>query len=232
MSINFRIGVLGAGLGSRLREQTRSKPLAKVGGETLIGALLGRFIRAGANDIHCALRAELMDNEMRAELPRLPGVEYYFVDTESSLHTLNELILSWPKAGPTLFSMADTIMLPADFDRFMKFCSQLGPAENAVLATRYIDDEKPLYVKTDGSNMATGFGPEPSPVITSGMYFLSPQAMKTAAEMVNSGTHKMRNFLSGLAENGASIKTFVVDKTIDVDHPSDLAKAADFLRGD
>ena len=68
--------------------------------------------------------------------------------------------------------------------------------------------------------------------VTSGMYFLSPAAMLMALEEVQKGTHKMRNFLCKLLERELLIKSFVVSKTIDVDHPSDLENAARFLRAD
>lgn len=233
MKLPYRVGILGAGLGSRLKTEAGAKPLASLGGgETLLGLLLGRFRKEGAGDILCALRGELMTDSLRASLPGHPGVRYLFKDTESSLHTLTELIRGWERREPTLFSMADTVMLPEDFSRFLAFCAGLAPGENAVLVTTFIDDEKPLYVRLDGQGNATGFGSDATPHVTSGMYFLSPEAMEIALEMVDSGVHKMRNFLSGLASRGAPIKTFVVGKTIDVDHPSDLAKAAAFLRGD
>jgi hypothetical protein len=62
------------------------------------------------------------------------------------------------------------------------------------------------------------------------MYLLPPQALKIAEKAVGAGVSKMRNFLSHLTECGISIKIFVVEKTIDVDHPSDLQTAEHFLR--
>jgi hypothetical protein len=62
------------------------------------------------------------------------------------------------------------------------------------------------------------------------MYFLSPAAMRLALDEAAKGTHKMRNFLSKLAAGRFPVKSFVVGKTIDVDHPSDLEKAAQFLQ--
>lgn len=232
-SLPFRVGILGAGLGSRLKAEAAAKPLARLNGsETLLGLLLNRFKKAGAPEILCALRAELMTDELKATLPEVEGSRYLFKDTESSLHTLAELIRAFGKPAPTLFSMADTVMLPGDFEHFLAFCASLAPGECAVLATTFIDDEKPLYVRADGQGNVLSFGSEPAPLVTSGMYFLQPEALEIALEMVDSGTHKMRNFLSGLAARGVPVKTFVVGKTIDVDHPSDLAKAAAFLRGD
>ncbi len=230
--INYRVGILGAGLGSRLKSHAEAKPLAKLGNQSLLELLLDRFRAAGVAEITCALRHELLSPELRASLPQAPGVSYLFKDTESSLHTLAELVRSMgTHQGPVLFTMADTVMLPGDFEAFLKFCGELDPSESAILLTTFVDDEKPLWAGVNEAGMITSFGSEPATAITSGMYFLQPQAMEMAMELVDAGTHRMRNFLAKLAERQMPLKSFVVTKTIDVDHPSDLEKAAAFLRG-
>lgn len=232
MKIDYRVGILGAGLGSRLRTAAGAKPLAKLGTQTLLELLLRRFQQAGAPQIACALRAELISGETRQTLPRVPGLDYLFVNTESSLHTLAQLIRHFDqKPGPVLFTMADTVMLPDDFERFLSFCNRLGTNENAVLLTEFVDDEKPLWAHLDAQGQVVRFNAVPAGHVTSGMYFLQPEAMKLALKLVDDGAEKMRNFLAKLAEEGSPIKSFVVRKTIDVDHPSDLEKAALFLQG-
>jgi NDP-sugar pyrophosphorylase family protein len=128
--------------------------------------------------------------------------------------------------------MADTVILPEDFTAFVRFCGSLGPAESAVLVTSFVDDEKPLWVDVDEGGRVTRFGSEKGRFVTSGMYFLSPAAMELALAEVSRGTHKMRNFLAKLVDSGEAVKLFAVSKTIDVDHPSDLEKAAQFLQAD
>jgi len=227
----LRAGILGAGLGSRLKTPEGAKPLARLGAHSLLELLLRRFQNAGVTRVACALRAELLSTEQRASLPTNPDLTYLFVDTESSLHTLAELIGHLgPAAGPVLFTMADTVMLPEDFARFLSFCAELAPGENAVLLTEFVDDEKPLWAELDEAGNVRGFGSNPTGHITSGMYFLQPEAMKLALREVGAGVHKMRNFLAKLAAEGFPIKSFVVRKTIDVDHPSDLAQALLFLQ--
>ncbi len=232
MKLKYRVGILGAGLGSRLNSNAGAKPLAKIENKSLLEMLLARFLENGATEILCALRHEQLTNSMRDSLPRPAGVSYIFKDTESSLHTLAELIRHLgANKGPVLFTMADTIMLPGDFERFLAFCNELEPEESAVLLTSFVDDEKPLWASVSQEGLVTGFGAEPTSAVTSGMYFLSPQAMEMALELLNSGTSRMRNFLAKLAERKVRVKSFEVTKTIDVDHPSDLEKAAAFLRG-
>ena len=233
MITSFRAGILGAGLGSRLRSRTHAKPLVKIGGKSLLSHLASGLRANGIPEIFCALREELLTTEDRSHLPTEPGLHYLFVNTESSLHTLGALVNAMDaSSGPVLFSMADTVLKKSDLQGFLHFCQGLHPGECAVLVTTFVDDEKPLWVHLGPNGDAVKFSAEPAHHITSGMYFLSPQAMEIADELIKSGAQKMRNFLAALPQRGIPIKTFVVTKTIDVDHPSDLDEAADFLLSD
>jgi CTP:molybdopterin cytidylyltransferase MocA len=231
MENQFPVGILGAGLGSRLNSGSGAKPLAPLfEGQSLLALLLERLSQSGVQRILCALRAAQFAGDRKFLLPQAPGLSYLFADTASSLHTLAALITKLgPETASVLFMMADTVMLPDDFARFLAYCSALPLGANAVLVTPFVDDEKPLWVDVDAEGQVTRFGAEKGAFVTSGMYFLSPAAMKIALHEVAAGTHKMRNFLSKLAELGLPINSFVVAKTIDVDHPSDLEKAAQFL---
>lgn len=232
MTTTFAAGILGAGLGSRMQSVSSCKPLTKVAGETLLGRTARLLLEAGANPVVCALRDELVPPTARDDLPS--GPRYIFVNTESSLHTLAEVLRALPKPWPNhvFFTMADTVLAPHDFQAYLRFCRQLNPGECGILATRFIDDEKPLYVHQDPSGRVQRFGgSEASGIVTSGMYYLSSEALALVEPEVARGTHKMRNFLGLLAERQVPIKSFVVEKTIDVDHPLDLAQAEALLGG-
>lgn len=241
---NFPMGILGAGLGSRLKSESHAKPLAKIGGRTLLQRWIDQLSQSSDGSIHCALREELLQDEDFQNLPQPSRVNYLFVNTPSSLHTLVELIraLDRPHVS-TLFLMADTILKNQDLRNFVNFCQKLPPESCSVLTTTYVDDEKPLWVHKTSEGLVTDFASSPTPEkatptfrpaqeITSGLYWLSPKAMEIAEEVLAEGTDKMRNFLKRLAAGGTPIKTFVVAKTIDVDHPLDLKKAADFLQNE
>jgi NDP-sugar pyrophosphorylase family protein len=233
MTKPIRVGVLGAGLGSRLASRAKAKPLALLGSKSLLSHLISALKNCGIVNIQCALRDELLTPEEKNGLPREDGVSFLFVNTESSLHTLVELIGSMgTQDGPALFTMADTVLRPQDLLAFVDFCQNLPAGECAVLTTTFVDDEKPLWVHVKPNGEAAKFSSEPALQVTSGMYFLQPQAMEIAKELTGKGVHKMRNFLAELTTRGMPIKTFVVSKTIDVDHPSDLDKAAAFIQGD
>lgn len=226
-----RVGILGAGLGSRLQSRSKAKPLAPVAGATLLQHLVNRLRAEGVEEITCALREELLSAEDRQGLPQAPGLEYIFVNTESSLHTLGALVERMgTEKGPAVFTMADTVLYPADLRNFLSVATSLTPNECAVLATTFVDDEKPLWVHLDERGYSLRFGGDSGDCVTSGVYALNAQAMDIAMESITAGTTKMRNFLAALASQGVPVKTVVVAKTIDVDHPSDLDKAEEFFR--
>ncbi|RZA07937.1 MAG: hypothetical protein EOP11_06345 [Proteobacteria bacterium] len=231
MNKALRVGILGAGLGSRLQSRAKAKPLAEVSGKSLLAHLVSRLQAAGVEEITCALREELLSSADRASLPQAPGLRYLFVNTESSLHTLGALIEEMSAAkGPAVFTMADTVLFPADLKLFIETAAVMPAGECAILATTFVEDEKPLWVTLDERGYTKKFGGEAGDCITSGMYALSPQAMNIAMENIAAGKSKMRNFLADLAERQVAVKSVVVAKTIDVDHPSDLDMAEAFFR--
>ena len=229
-SVLQNAGILGAGLGSRLQGVARCKPLASLGDESLLARILHLLKNEGVKQIHCALRDELLPHDLRAKLPA--GCQYIFVNTESSLHTLAAVADTFRPLPEHLFlTMADTVLKEADFKAFFRFCQNLGPGECAILATRYVDDEKPLYVDINpDTQYARSFGSQPTPFVTSGMYCLSRSALELLPQQLDRGMGKMRNFLAFLTNQRIPIKTFVVEKTVDVDHPQDLQLASEFLR--
>lgn len=230
MKTGIRVAVLGAGLGSRMQGLAKAKPLARIAGKTLVDRLQNQFLALGAGEILFALREELLGPADKQTLP--PQSQYLFVNTESSLHTLADLVAALGASrGPVLFSMVDTILRDSDLAGFWKFCAHLPAGESALLVTPFVEDEKPLWVQVDDEGYVKKFGAEGAHLVTSGMYFLSPAAMALAPQCTGQGMQKMRNFLAALVEQRLPIKTFVVEKTIDVDHPSDLESAEHFLRG-
>lgn len=223
--------ILGAGLGTRLISHTHAKPLLSVGGQTLLNRLILQLAQQRFERIVVVLRDELLSESDKASLMRPRGVEYIFVNTPSSLHTLGEAVKAANLgAGEPLFvSMVDTVLKPDDLTAYCTYCSLLGPGISAVLGTRFIDDEKPLYVQVDSNNFVSEFGATPSLVATSGMYYLSAEAQAAVGPALNSGMEKMRNFLSSLIKAEHAVKLFVVDKSLDVDRPEDLAQAERFI---
>ncbi|MCO5142386.1 MAG: NTP transferase domain-containing protein [Oligoflexia bacterium] len=230
MKHSMPLGILGAGLGSRMKEKGHSKPLVKIQGKTILEHSLLNFSIAGFHSITCALRLELLSNDDKANLPQLPYLEYLFVNTPSSLHTLFELNKKIPENQSAAFAMVDTVLFRKDLQEFASFCSNLGENESALLVTPHIDDEKPLWVHIDDKKMVTKISStEPSTLVTSGIYYLSRAARSKIAPLIDQGVERMRNYLKSLVDDNQAVKVFVVEKTIDVDHPSDLIHAENII---
>ena len=98
--------------------------------------------------------------------------------------------------------------------------------------TDYIDDEKPLYVSTDGSLNITGFHDAAVPgcrYISGGIYCLHPSALRILEKCMARGMSRMRNFQRALISDGLRLKAYPFGKIVDVDHAGDIAKAEVFL---
>ena len=132
----------------------------------------------------------------------------------------------------------DTIFREDEFrDYVHSFATSLsnGDAEGMMGVTDYIDDEKPLYVRTDAQNRITGFldtdaGHE-CKYISGGIYGLSPSALDTLRRCMESGQSRMRNFQRGLVEDGRQLTAYPFTKVLDIDHASDIAKAEELVGG-
>ena len=98
--------------------------------------------------------------------------------------------------------------------------------------TEYIDDEKPLYITTDGQMFITGFHdtmPQDVRYISGGIYGLSVAAVETLQRCIESGQSRMRNFQRQLIADKLQLKAFPFGKIIDIDHATDIQKAEELI---
>jgi NDP-sugar pyrophosphorylase family protein len=110
--------------------------------------------------------------------------------------------------------------------------------------TRYVDDEKPLYVETDRRQHITAFADAvggttkrietadegSGTYVSAGIYGLTPKALQTLRTCVARGESRMRNFQRALLRDGLQLHAWTFSKVLDVDHQSDIAKAEEFLK--
>ena len=100
--------------------------------------------------------------------------------------------------------------------------------------TRYIDDEKPLYIDTDGDNEPIrAFRDEAWPgakYISGGIYGLDSKAIGVLQQCMDEGVSRMRNYQRRLLSAGLTLLGHDMGKILDVDHISDIPKAEAFLR--
>jgi NDP-sugar pyrophosphorylase family protein len=98
--------------------------------------------------------------------------------------------------------------------------------------TDYIDDESPLYVKTDANLRVTGYANasyEGCRYISGGVYCLSGKALSLLPKAIEAGVHRMRGFQQFLVDEGLSMRAYPFSKVIDIDHAEDIAKAEQLL---
>lgn len=228
------MGILAAGEGSRLQSVAPFKPLIQVGGVPLLERTLQMVTRGRPEKI------TIIFNELEKEMDfnQLPSlkeahIHHFFKTTPSSLHSLYEVMKrSEVKENEhILFSMVDSIMKPEDFDLFFQKCQNLAEGESAVLTTTHIDDEKPLTLQIDSEDRVLAFQTalEHSTLITSGMYCFSGSTFALMEKCIDDGVMKMRNFLTQLVEQGHTVRSINVGKTLDIDRPEDIKSAEEFL---
>jgi NDP-sugar pyrophosphorylase family protein len=156
------------------------------------------------------------------------------------------------KDSPFVLTTVDTIFRDEEFaDYIAAFKASLadGSADGVMGVTDYVDDEKPLYVRTMASPPAlsrregagehtlgtiTGFlDADPDgvcPYISGGIYGLTPKAIDTLNRCMAEGKSRMRNFQRGLIEDGLRLMAFPFSKVLDIDHAKDVEKAEEFLK--
>lgn len=228
------MGILAAGEGSRLQAVAPFKPLIKVGGVPLIERTLKMVGEASPERIMIIFN-ELEKSIDFSTLPmtQKSNTDYFFQTTPSSLHSLYEVMKrsNVSEDDHIIFSMVDSILKQDDFNNFYKYCSQLARGEHAVLTTTFIEDEKPLTLQLGEGDKIEAFQTplEESTLITSGMYCFSGQALYLMKKCVDDGVMKMRNFLTLLVTEGETVRSFEIEKSLDIDRPEDIKSAEKFL---
>ena len=238
----MRFEIIAAGEGSRLAEEgvREPKPLVKVHGEALIDRLIRIFMKNGAtsisvicNNISTEVSRHLVDiqNDGLNGMP-IP-LSFYIKTTPSSMHSFYELSKHMQQE-PFILTTVDTIFKEEELSEYVAaFRKYIGEGYDGVMGvTDYIDDEKPLYVGTDGNMDITGFydEPEDAKYISGGIYGLTPDAIGTLDRCIARGESRMRNFQRALVAEKKHLKAWAFTKVLDIDHKSDIDKAEEFLK--
>ena len=232
-----KAAILAAGDGTRIKSISPFKPIVKIYGTTLLDLTFNNlhFKNFEKTVIIFNDDEKLMDRNL---LPILNSkkIDFFFKTTPSSMHSLYEVSkrLNINKNEHFFVSMVDSIVLPTEGLEFQDFCKTLKHHESGILATSYIDDEKPLTLKKDNDGYITEFQckQEEGTLITSGVYYFSSNVIPLLEELINDGQSKMRNFLSELVKRNYQLKVHVLMKSLDIDRPEDILRAERFLKED
>lgn len=235
-------GIIAAGEGSRLAQEgvALPKPLVRLQGEPMIGRLIRLFVQEGAESVsvvvneHMTEVREYLEN-YRSQMPREVPLNVKVKTTPSSMHTFFELSEMMRGKGRFIATTVDTIFRPEDLRAYASAFAEAGPQTDGMMGmTRYIDDEKPLYIETSPEGRILAFRDSPWPgaeFISAGVYGLDQKSLPVLERCLRQGVARMRNFQRALVEEGLSLQGFPMGKVMDIDHASDIEKAEEFLAG-
>lgn len=234
----MRYAIIAAGEGSRLHQEgiTVPKPLVTIAGETLIDRLIRIFMQNDADGISVVCRTEQKVVEHLRQCQRM-GVPLDYIErsTPSSMHSFYELTNTMNTSEPFVLTTVDTIFREDEFaDYLAAFRQKLktGIDDGLMGVTSYIDDEKPLFVRTDSRKQILSFldKDENPQYVSGGIYGLTSKTLATLNGCMTRGESRMRNFQRALLRDGVHLSAWPFTKVLDIDHADDIAKAENFLR--
>jgi len=236
---------MAAGWGERLRGATSAlKPLVAVGGQPLIGRVLGSLAEASPAEVIVIVNEAATDVRawgMSREWP-FP-IRWVVETTPSSMHSflrLIEALAAGGDEGPFLVTTVDTVAPRGAFGAFAHECRALD-ADVTLAVSNQFDDEKPLLVDVgdDGvsveaiGSMVRGARASPargSRYATAGYYAVRPRILREAESARQDGVPALRHFFERLVRRGWTFAAVPVDAGIDVDRPEDLRAAEAFVK--
>lgn len=227
--------IIAAGEGSRLAEEgvKLPKPLVKLNGKEMIRRLIDVFLANNAKSISIIVNNEMTQVQDYVNTLDLPvPLNIVVQSTPSSMHSFFEL-RNYLRDGKFCLTTVDTIFKEDEFSKYIQAFIADDSADGMMAVTDYIDDEKPLYVEVDETDMSIqGFldSSDNCKYISGGIYGLTPKAIDTLERCLASGQSRMRNFQRQLVADGLNMKAHPFAKIVDVDHAEDIAKAEAFLR--
>ena len=229
----MKAGIIAAGRGERLvlGGISTPKPLVRIAGEPLISRAIHAAAALKVTSIACIvndLNPTVADYLRSGSWP-VP-LDLIVKTTPSSMESLFSLKPFLNDERFLLFTV-DAVFGFEILERFTAEACALDDAQGVLAITKFVDDEKPLWVRIDNRHKITAMGDaaRPSPYVTSGFYYFSPEIFNmidiARAEKMNA----LRQFLGLLTERGSSLYGIPVAKTLDVDYPEDIKKAEEYL---
>ena len=235
--MSLKYGLIAAGQGSRLVAEgiTDPKPLVKVGGETLIGRLIRLFCENDAESVSIIINEEMTQvydflKSIKLSVP----LNIVVKTTPDSFQSFCELqpFLQDDKSKICLTTV-DPIFHDQELAAYVHHFMSDDVDDALMGVTDYIDDEKPLYVKTrNGDLRIIGYANESYPgcrYISGGIYCMNQQALSLLSTARQEGVKRMRGFQQYLVDAGLHVQAWPFTKIIDIDHAADIDKAQQFL---
>lgn len=225
--------IIAAGEGSRLVQEGIKwpKPLVRLNGIPLIDRLINIFLKNDASSIRIIVNEEMTEVQEHLKRLELPVPLHLLIkSTPSSMHSFYELSRHFGTEELCLTTV-DTIFLEDEFSQYIREFQSAAELDGLMAVTDYIDDEKPLHVKTDDNMFIQAFldQTETPQYVSGGIYCLRRPAIQVLSRCIEQGMSRMRNYQRQLITEGLAIKAYPFSKIIDVDHADDIRKAEQFV---
>jgi NDP-sugar pyrophosphorylase family protein len=226
--------ILAAGEGSRLKDEGIStpKPLLKVGNETLIDRHIRLAVTNGfselcivVNDLYPELKTTITSKSF--DIP----VHLVVKTTPSSFHSFSEL-KHLIDNQPLLLTTIDPFFPETRFKDFLSIVKQNPDFDGVMGLTDFVDDEKPLWVKTDDEMLITDYQSDKTncKLVSAGFYFFKSNISGMVDQAIEQKIHKMRVFQKMLLDEGWKLLGCNIGKVIDIDHITDLENARTMIK--
>jgi len=232
----MNLGVIAAGDGQRLKDEGISvpKPLIKVDGYTLLERILLLTRKFDFESVNFIINSDFeKDIEESGIFEKHSDIKgsVIFGTTRSSLHSLNKMKDLLSDSNFCLMTI-DSIFDDAEFALFLKQAEGINGYDGLIAVTDYVDDEKPLWIKTDEKNIIKSFSStqDGAKFVTGGIYFFKKGVIGLTDKAIEKDINRLRNFLQYLVEIGLNLKAVPFSKIIDLDHKSDIEEAEKFLK--
>ncbi len=231
----MKLGIIAAGEGSRLRQEGIAipKPLLPIGGVPMIERIIRAAIRYGIREMFCVVNDQILP-----ECSYLPHayqkgdvrLVLLVQSTPSSLHSF-AVLAPLLKGENFCLATSDAVFPEEQFGRFLIQARSQLPGDGLLAITRYVDDERPLYVQMEGQMRITGLNDRSNRPewVTGGLYAFSSGVLDVVDSAIQAGTQRLRNFLRLLLAQQFQLFGFPFSKIVDVDHLSDIKAAEDLL---
>lgn len=231
-------GIIAAGDGNRIKEEGSllPKPLVEIHGQPMIGRLIKIMEDCDARSVSIIVNSDMPEvwdylqsilSQTKCELKLLQA------KTPSSMHSFYELLQLMKPTNKFMITTVDTIFRGDDFKKYVEYFSNAPHDIDGVMGvTGYIDDEKPLYVETEGRHRIVAYKDAPFEgvkYVSAGIYGLHTSAFPVLQDCITHGVNRMRNFQRKLIETGLNLDAYDLGKVLDVDHIGDIEKANEFL---
>ncbi len=232
----MKYALIAAGDGSRLVAEgiKEPKPLVRILDTSLLERLFKIFIDNDADSICIIINDKMTEVRLYLEQLSLPvKLEIIVKTTPDSFQSFYELMPYLQGTGKFCLTTVDPIFKESEFEEYIKTFVSNNCCDALMAVTDFIDDEKPLYVKTNSDLEITGYANseyEGARFISGGIYCMNQTALNLLPSAKEEGIARMRGFQQYLVDHRLKIKAYPFSKIVDIDHAIDIKKAEQFLQ--